>query len=66
MKFLKSWKENESLQTVGEEGKLFVRGGDSYETQTFNDGMIVDKPYESYEIKPGAKRFIFSGVFISI
>lgn len=34
-------------QLVGEEGKLFVRGGDSYETQTYIDGMIVDKPYES-------------------
>lgn len=34
-------------QTVGEEGKLFVRGGDHYETQTYIDGMIVDKPYES-------------------
>ncbi|MBN2174125.1 MAG: TonB-dependent receptor [Bacteroidales bacterium] len=34
-------------QVVGEEGKLFVRGGDSYETRTFIDGMIVDKPYES-------------------
>ncbi len=34
-------------QTVGEEGKLFVRGGDSYETKTYIDGMIVDKPYES-------------------
>ncbi|MBC8487116.1 MAG: TonB-dependent receptor [Bacteroidetes bacterium] len=34
-------------QMVGEEGKLFVRGGDSYETRTFIDGMIVDKPYES-------------------
>lgn len=33
--------------TVGEEGKLFVRGGDSYETKTFVDGMIVAKPYES-------------------
>ena len=34
-------------QTVGEEGKLFVRGGDSYETKTYIDGMMVDKPYES-------------------
>jgi hypothetical protein len=34
-------------QFVGEEGKLFVRGGDGYETRTFIDGMIVDKPYES-------------------
>jgi len=34
-------------QVVGEEGKLFVRGGDSYETRTYIDGLIVDKPYES-------------------
>jgi len=32
---------------VGEEGKLFVRGGDSYETQTFIDGMQVEQPYYS-------------------
>ncbi|HNS17675.1 MAG TPA: TonB-dependent receptor [Bacteroidales bacterium] len=34
-------------QTVGEEGKLFVRGGDSYETQTFIDGMQVVNAYSS-------------------
>ena len=34
-------------QLVGEEGKLFVRGGESYETRTYMDGMIVDKPYET-------------------
>ena len=34
-------------QTVGEEGKLFVRGGAAYETQTFIDGMLVQKPYNS-------------------
>ncbi len=34
-------------QIVGEEGKLFVRGGESYETRTYMDGMIVDKPYET-------------------
>ncbi|MCF8233706.1 MAG: TonB-dependent receptor [Bacteroidales bacterium] len=32
-------------QVVGEEGKIFVRGGDSYETKTFFDGLPVEKPY---------------------
>ncbi len=32
---------------VGEEGKLFVRGGESYETKTFMDGMLVSTPYFS-------------------
>ena len=34
-------------QAVGEEGKLFVRGGAAYETQTFIDGMLVPSPYSS-------------------
>nr|WP_321356839.1 TonB-dependent receptor [uncultured Draconibacterium sp.] len=34
-------------QTVGEEGRLFVRGGESYETKTFMDGMLVSTPYYS-------------------
>ncbi|MCF8302549.1 MAG: TonB-dependent receptor [Bacteroidales bacterium] len=34
-------------QMVGEEGKMFVRGGASYETQTFFDGMLVEQPYYS-------------------
>jgi hypothetical protein len=34
-------------QTVGEEGKLYVRGGDDYETQTFIDGMRVVNPYHT-------------------
>lgn len=33
--------------TVGEEGRLFVRGGESYETKTFMDGMLVNSPYYS-------------------
>ncbi len=32
-------------QKVGEDGMLFVRGGDSYETKTFMDGMLVQTPY---------------------
>lgn len=34
-------------QKVGEEGRLFVRGGESYETKTFMDGMLVNTPYFS-------------------
>ncbi|RLD60566.1 MAG: TonB-dependent receptor, partial [Bacteroidetes bacterium] len=29
------------VQTVGEDGRLFVRGGESYETKNFIDGMLV-------------------------
>jgi hypothetical protein len=32
-------------QKVGEEGRLFVRGGDGSETRTFIDGMVVLDPY---------------------
>jgi len=34
-------------QKVGEEGMLFVRGGESYETLTYMDGMLVQSPYFS-------------------
>ena len=56
-------------QTVGEEGKLFVRGGDSYETRTFIDGMIVDEPYGSTVPDIPARGrfspFLFSGTMFS-
>ncbi len=32
-------------QKVGEQGMLFVRGGDSYETKTYMDGMLVQSPF---------------------
>ncbi len=32
---------------VGEDGRLFVRGGDGYESKTFIDGLLVKKPYSS-------------------
>lgn len=32
-------------QTVGESGRLFVRGGESDETQTYVDGIRVAQPY---------------------
>ncbi|MCB2221479.1 MAG: TonB-dependent receptor [Bacteroidetes bacterium] len=56
-------------QTVGEEGKLFVRGGDSYETRTFIDGMIVDEPYGSTVPDVPARGrfspFLFKGMLFS-
>lgn len=32
---------------VGEDGRLFVRGGDAYEVNTYIDGLRVKKPYSS-------------------
>jgi outer membrane cobalamin receptor len=56
-------------QTVGEEGKLFVRGGDSYETRTYIDGMIVDEPYGSTVPDVPARGrfspFLFKGTLFS-
>jgi len=34
-------------QIVGNEGGLYVRGGEGYETKTFIDGMLVANPYMS-------------------
>ena len=56
-------------QTVGEEGRLFVRGGAGYETKTFIDGMQVLKPY-STNIPNSPTRgrfspFMFSGTSFS-
>ncbi|NDK56457.1 TonB-dependent receptor [Pontibacter fetidus] len=56
-------------QRVGEDGKLFVRGGDSHETQTFIDGLKVQKPYNSsVPDLPARGRFspfMFSGTTFS-
>ncbi|MBA9079280.1 TonB-dependent receptor [Rufibacter quisquiliarum] len=56
-------------QKVGEEGKLFVRGGDSYETKTFIDGLQVATPYNStVPDVPSRGRFspfLFSGMAFS-
>ena len=57
------------LQTVGEEGGLFVRGGEKNETKTFVDGMLVSNPYTSkMPDLPSRGRFspmLFSGVSFS-
>ncbi|PSR54374.1 TonB-dependent receptor [Adhaeribacter arboris] len=54
---------------VGETGKLFVRGGDSYETKTFMDGLLVNKFYNSSVPDVAARGrfspFMFSGTVFS-
>jgi len=54
---------------VGEEGRLFVRGGESYETKTFMDGMLISTPYFSkMPDLPTRGRFstiLFSGAVFS-
>ncbi|WP_026977796.1 TonB-dependent receptor [Flavobacterium tegetincola] len=56
-------------QMVGESGRLFVRGGESDETQTFVDGLRVAQPYgASANNVPTRGRFspfLFSGISFS-
>ena len=56
-------------QTVGEEGRLFVRGGDGREAKTFINGLLVGEPYSitpnnipsRFRYSP----FLFKGAFFS-
>ena len=57
-------------QRVGEDGKLYVRGGDSEECQTFVNGMHVLVPY-STNVEGQAQRgrfspFLFKGMSFSL
>lgn len=56
-------------QTVGESGKLFVRGGEADETQTFIDGIRVAQPYlQTANNLPTRSRFspfLFKGTTFS-
>lgn len=56
-------------QTVGESGRLFVRGGESDETQTFVDGMRVAQPYgaaaNNLPTRGRFSPFLFSGMTFS-
>jgi hypothetical protein len=56
-------------QTVGESGRLFVRGGEADETQTYVDGVRVAQPYGSAANNlPSRGRFspfLFSGISFS-
>ncbi len=56
-------------QTVGEDGRLFVRGGDASESRTFINGMAVEKPYYSsmpdIPTRGRFSPFMFSGTLFS-
>ncbi len=56
-------------QVQGETGKIIVRGGESYETKTFMDGLLVASPYgSSMPDMPARGRFspfLFNGVAFS-
>ena len=56
-------------QTVGESGRLFVRGGESDETQTYVDGIRVAQPYgataNNLPTRGRFSPFLFSGISFS-
>jgi hypothetical protein len=56
-------------QSVGEDGRLFVRGGEANETQTFVDGIRVAQPYGASTLNIPARGrfspFLFSGISFS-
>jgi hypothetical protein len=56
-------------QTVGESGRLFVRGGEADETQTFVDGLRVAQPYgataQNLPTRGRFSPFLFNGVSFS-
>ncbi len=57
-------------QKVGEDGKLYIRGGEDRETQTFIDGMHVLIPYTSPAQNTTARSrfspFLFKGINFSL
>lgn len=56
-------------QAAADDGRLMVRGGDAYETQTYIDGLIAAKPYYSKTPDVATRgRFapsLFSGVMFN-
>jgi hypothetical protein len=56
-------------QSVGEDGRLFVRGGEANETQTFIDGIRVAQPYNAtignVPTRGRFSPFLFSGIAFS-
>ncbi|WP_395066948.1 carboxypeptidase-like regulatory domain-containing protein [Flavobacterium sp.] len=56
-------------QTVGESGRLFVRGGESDEAQTYVDGIRVAQPYgastQNLPTRGKFSPFLFSGISFS-
>jgi hypothetical protein len=57
-------------QKVGEDGRLYIRGGEDRETQTFIDGMHVLVPYTSPAQNISARSrfspFLFKGINFSL
>ena len=57
------------VQSVGENGRLFVRGGEAGETQTYVDGIRVAQPYGASPLNvPTRTRFspfLFKGITFS-
>ena len=57
-------------QKVGEDGKLYVRGGESEECQTFVNGMHVLVPYstntENTAVRGRFSPFLFKGISFSL
>lgn len=55
--------------TVGESGRLYIKGGDSRESKTFIDGMLVYVPYSSSApntaVRGRFNPFMFSGIMFS-
>ena len=58
------------MQKVGEDGKLYVRGGESEECQTFINGMHVLVPYstetENSAVRGRFSPFLFKGINFSL
>ena len=58
------------MQKVGENGKLYVRGGESDECQTFVNGMHVLVPYstntENTAVRGRFSPFLFKGINFSL
>ena len=56
-------------QNVGEDGRLYVRGGEADETQTFVDGIRVAQPYgattQNLPTRGRFSPFLFSGISFS-
>lgn len=56
-------------QVAGEDGRLFVRGGEAGETQTFVDGLRVAQPYgpiiNNIPARGRFSPFLFSGIAFS-
>ncbi len=56
-------------QSNAEDGRIFVRGGDAHETQTFIDGLLVPNPYTSnvpdLPVRGRFSPFLFKGTAFS-